>query len=107
MAVAVAGPAVNLVIVFLLLPVAFLAVATGLLGPDEVKAFRLDDGLAVIAVKFTVILMAANGLLMLFNLLPAFPMDGGRVFRAFLALMIDRVRATEIASAVGVGLAGR
>ena len=61
MAVAVAGPAVNLAIVFLLLPVAFLAVASGLLGPDEVKAFRLDDGLAVIAVKFTVILMVANG----------------------------------------------
>ncbi len=98
MAIAVAGPAVNLVLVGLLLPAAFLA-------PKGLTAFRLDDGLAVMAAKFTIILMVANGALMVFNLLPAFPMDGGRVFRAFLALMMDRVRATEIASAVGVALA--
>ena len=99
MAIAVAGPAVNLVIVVLLLP------AASCLAPNGLTAFRLDDGLAVMAAKFTIILMVANGALMVFNLLPAFPMDGGRVFRAFLALMMDRVRATEIASAVGVALA--
>jgi Zn-dependent protease len=105
MAIAVAGPAVNLVLVGLLLPLTFLALAAGLLRPEGLTAFRLDEGLGATAAKFIVILMVANGLLMVFNLLPAFPMDGGRVFRAFLALMLDQVRATEIASAVGFALA--
>ena len=105
MAIAVAGPAVNLFLVGLLLPVAVLALATGLLRPERLTAFALDDGPAEMAVKFAFLLMVSNGLLMVFNLLPAFPMDGGRVFRAFLALLMDRVRATEIASAVGVALA--
>ena len=97
MAIAVAGPAVNVVIVCLLLPLAFYALATGLLRPEGLTAFRLDEGLAVTAVKFAFLLTAMNAGLVVFNLLPAFPMDGGRVFRALLALLMDRVRATEIA----------
>lgn len=50
---------------------------------------------------FMPILLATNLLLVLFNLIPAFPMDGGRVFRSLLAMRLGRVRATRIAALVG------
>lgn len=102
MLIAVAGPAVNLVIACLLLPV--VVFAYHLLANLDALTFHLDDGLGLLAAKFTVLLMAFNVALMLFNLLPAFPSDGGRVFR-LLALVFNRVRATEIAATVGVGMA--
>lgn len=104
MAIAVAGPAVNLVIICLLLPIVGFTMLAGL-PHGAAMAFHLGDGLAATAARFVYLLMVCNGGLMIFNLLPAFPMDGGRVFRAFLALALNRVHATEIAAGVGAALA--
>jgi len=92
--VALAGPAVNLVIALLL----FLIIGR-LSDPEEIAALqnpRLD---------FAQKIMSANVVLLLFNLIPAFPMDGGRVLRALLAIRVPYVRATSIAATIGQGLA--
>jgi Zn-dependent protease/CBS domain-containing protein len=92
--VALAGPAVNFVIAALLL--AGLA-ATG--------AYAEGVALRPLAGSFWERLLAVNLLLAVFNLLPAFPMDGGRVLRAVLAVRLGRRRATRIAARVGQGAA--
>jgi Zn-dependent protease len=93
--IAVAGPAVNVVIAAALLGV---VVVTG-------SVFTLPGLLDTVPGTFLISLLAANIALVLFNLLPAFPMDGGRVLRAILAMNMDRLRATEIAAKVGIAMA--
>jgi Zn-dependent protease/predicted transcriptional regulator len=94
--VALAGPAVNVVIAALLY--AGLSLTGGIptfLDNASLSAGFLDRGVAVR-------LLAVNIWLVLFNLIPAFPMDGGRVLRALLAMRHgDYARATETAARIG------
>ena len=92
--VAIAGPAVNLVIAAGLVGV--LAAGQKLLGLTQ---FDLVEG------QFLVKLAQVNIALAVFNLLPAFPMDGGRVLRALLALRLPYERATQAAATAGRAMA--
>ncbi|HET9453363.1 MAG TPA: site-2 protease family protein [Gemmatimonadaceae bacterium] len=94
--VALAGPAVNVAIAAVL----YLALrATGGI-PTFLDNASLSDGF--LERGFAVRLLAVNIWLVLFNLIPAFPMDGGRVLRALLAMRTrDHERATETAARVG------
>jgi Zn-dependent protease len=92
--VALAGPVVNVGIAALLFG---WLIISGALAPLA--------GLNMISGPFIERLMVVNVSLVLFNLIPAFPMDGGRVLRSLLAMRIEYTRATQIASNIGQGLA--
>ncbi len=92
--IAIAGPLVNLV----LAPIFF--VVAWLLGADLLALPDLLGGLGSIGQVFAY-LGYINIALAVFNLLPAFPMDGGRVLRGLLATRLGPVRATDISSSVG------
>lgn len=87
--VAVAGPAVNVVIAAVLLLI------LGGFPPAEGTEVQ-NPGVGLVARLAT-----ANIFLVVFNLIPAFPMDGGRVLRAFLAHRMGYARGTRIAAQVG------
>jgi Zn-dependent protease len=92
--VALAGPAVNV------------AIAAGLLlwlGPrlDPANLTQIENPAVSMAAKVA----GANIILVLFNMIPAFPMDGGRVLRAVLAMWMGNARATELAATIGQSFA--
>jgi CBS domain-containing protein len=91
--IALAGPAVTLAIIVLL----YLILQ---LGGGPVVVGQLSPG-----TPFLAQLMAVNIYLLLFNLIPAFPMDGGRVLRAILASRMGLVRGTRVAATLGQMLA--
>lgn len=92
--VALAGPAVNVVIAAILF--VWITITNDIVALDR---------LSVTAGPFMERLMVTNISLVLFNLLPAFPMDGGRVLRALLAMRMEYTRATQIAATIGQGMA--
>ncbi|HEY5753401.1 MAG TPA: site-2 protease family protein [Chthoniobacterales bacterium] len=92
--VAVAGPAVNVVIA-----AALFLVLVVLNQANQLFEVQWFEG------RFLAQLMWVNLFLVGFNLLPAFPMDGGRVLRALLATRLGRRRATAIAANIGQGMA--
>ena len=92
--VALAGPAVNVVIAILLFG-----------GLQVSGAWHPVDDIGVTTGGFTERVMIANVFLAGFNLLPAFPMDGGRALRAFLATRMEYTRATQHAATIGQGMA--
>ncbi len=92
--IAIAGPLVNVV----LAPVFF--VVAWLLGANLLALPNLLGGLSTVGQVFAY-LGYINVALAVFNLLPAFPMDGGRVLRGLLATRLGPVRATDISSSVG------
>jgi Zn-dependent protease/CBS domain-containing protein len=92
--ITVAGPLVNVVLAPIFFGVGLLLGAVPRLPAD------LFTGIGSVG-QFFFYLGYINVVLALFNLLPAFPMDGGRILRALLATRLGAVRATEISSAVG------
>lgn len=92
--VALAGPAVNVALAALLyVALVAMGAASDVMRPTFVGG------------PFLAKLMWTNVGLAVFNLIPAFPMDGGRVLRAMLALRTDHLRATDVAAAVGQAVA--
>jgi Zn-dependent protease len=90
--VAIAGPAVNVV----------LALIAGLLAFS--LGVPLVNPFTELTLTFTTLLsylLLYNVVLLVFNMLPAFPMDGGRVLRALLAMVMDYERATAVAVNIG------
>lgn len=107
--VAIAGPAVNVLIASVIFTVILFTVDGDLL---EILSYALRDdigseiltesGYVVSPVlHFAIKLGITNIALVIFNMIPAFPMDGGRVFRALLSMWLGRPKATNIAALVG------
>jgi Zn-dependent protease/CBS domain-containing protein len=88
--IAIAGPLVNVVIAVVLMAVTTTHLSASHFAAMENPKLSMIDRLAEL-----------NLFLAAFNMIPAFPMDGGRVLRALLAIRLGHVRATEIAATIG------
>ncbi len=118
--VAIAGPMVNVVIAIALFFLSML-IFTGerweffqwflpnqfsFSEGEDAGVVMEESGIQMTSLMFYLpVLVATNIALVVFNMIPAFPMDGGRIFRALLAMRIGRVRATKWASYLGQAIA--
>jgi Zn-dependent protease len=93
--VAVAGPFVNVIIALL---ISVLLLVTGNF-PSILRIGEMKTN------HYFVDLLIVNLTLIVFNLIPAFPMDGGRVLRALLSMRFDRLKSTKIAAMIGQTIA--
>jgi Zn-dependent protease/CBS domain-containing protein len=93
--IAIAGPLVNVVLAPIFFGVAFV------LGSSPLDAANIIEGGNNSLGQIFAYLGLINVALVVFNLIPAFPMDGGRVLRGLLATRLGAVRATDISSAIG------
>jgi len=114
--IAVAGPAVNVVIAALLLILIFATgqgwlfeilydVMSGTIAPEAFETTRqtIDQVFETpTLIGFALSIFTINVILVLFNMIPAFPMDGGRVLRSLLAMVVPYVSATRWAQRIGV-----
>lgn len=114
--IAVAGPAVNVVIAAILLILIFATgqgwlfetlykVMTGTIAPEDLETTRqtVDQIFETpTLIGFASSILTINVILVLFNMIPAFPMDGGRVLRSLLAMVLPYVSATRWAQRIGV-----
>lgn len=96
--IALAGPAVNVIVALAITPIVLLVVAARHIDHPLMILLYADE---ISVAGFVLYIWIANVLLALFNLLPAFPMDGGRVLRAALTSVTDRFTATRIAVIAG------
>lgn len=94
--IAVMGPAVNVVIATILF-----ALLYSKFGPAYFNLAQLEQLGFSNWTGFLPLLMISNVLLVVFNMIPAFPMDGGRVLRALLSMGFGRLKATRVASFIG------
>lgn len=94
--IAIMGPVVNVVIAIILFGY--------LIGTFGVEFFNIDN-IGNLSFSnwsgFIPLLLISNIMLVVFNMIPAFPMDGGRVLRALLAMGMGKLKATRIATLVG------
>ncbi|MCS7152629.1 MAG: site-2 protease family protein [Bacteroidia bacterium] len=102
LAIALAGPLVNFLLIGVFSVVLILAGESPEWAPDVL----IYEGEGMPSLKAWLISLSfLNGILAIFNLLPAFPMDGGRVLRALLAVKLPYIQATRIAALIGQGFA--
>ena len=101
--IAVMGPAVNLLIILILLMIFGVGNFINLELLQHQNAAPWES--LILGNGFFRNIFWANVVMIVFNLIPAFPMDGGRVLRALLAMKYDRVRATDFAAFVAKCLA--